>query len=138
MPPPVRTPEREIRASDADRDATVERLRRHAGAGRLDADELDERLERALRARTLGDLRALVADLPGRDRRPRANHGCSRDHVRVYLSVIGLLVAIWALTGAGYFWPVWPMLGWGVFVLPDGRAALAARRRPALQRTSAL
>jgi hypothetical protein len=25
-----------------------------------------------------------------------------------------LLVSIWVLTGAGYFWPVWPMLGWGI------------------------
>jgi hypothetical protein len=55
----------ETRAADADRDATVEGLRDHAAAGRLEADELDERLETALRARTLGELRALVADLPG-------------------------------------------------------------------------
>ena len=33
-----------------------------------------------------------------------------------YLAVSALLVAIWALTGAGYFWPIWPMLGWGVGV----------------------
>jgi hypothetical protein len=55
----------EVRASDADRDATVASLRDHAGSGRLDADELDERLEVALRATTLGELRALVSDLPG-------------------------------------------------------------------------
>jgi hypothetical protein len=56
----------ETRAADADRDATVEVLHDHAAAGRLEDDELDERLEVALRARTLGELRALVADLPGR------------------------------------------------------------------------
>jgi hypothetical protein len=33
----------------------------------------------------------------------------------VALSV--LLVAIWALTGAGYFWPIWPILGVGLGVL---------------------
>jgi hypothetical protein len=55
----------ETRAADADRDATVGALRDHAAAGRLESDELDERLETALRARTLGELRALVADLPG-------------------------------------------------------------------------
>ncbi|MBA3437053.1 MAG: XRE family transcriptional regulator, partial [Thermoleophilaceae bacterium] len=27
---------------------------------------------------------------------------------------MALLVAIWALTGEGYFWPVWPALGWGI------------------------
>jgi hypothetical protein len=25
-----------------------------------------------------------------------------------------LLVAIWASTGRGYFWPIWPFLGWGI------------------------
>jgi Domain of unknown function (DUF1707) len=55
----------ETRAADADRDATVDAVRDHAAAGRLESDELDERLETALRARTLGELRPLVADLPG-------------------------------------------------------------------------
>jgi hypothetical protein len=55
----------ETRAADADRDATVDALRDHAAAGRLDGDELDERLEVALSAQTLGELRALVVDLPG-------------------------------------------------------------------------
>jgi hypothetical protein len=56
----------ETRAADADRDATVDALRDHAAAGRLDGDELDERLEAALGARTLGELRTVVVDLPGR------------------------------------------------------------------------
>jgi hypothetical protein len=55
----------EARAGDADRDAAVVALRDHAAAGRLDGDELDERLEVALRARTLGELRRPLADLPG-------------------------------------------------------------------------
>lgn len=38
-----------------------------------------------------------------------------RRHVGVYAAVMGLLVAIWLLTDPfGYFWPVWPMLGWGL------------------------
>jgi holo-[acyl-carrier protein] synthase len=31
-----------------------------------------------------------------------------------YLLVNAGLVAIWALSGAGNFWPIWPMLGWGI------------------------
>ncbi|EGX58154.1 hypothetical protein SZN_19310 [Streptomyces zinciresistens K42] len=54
-----------VRASHADRDRTVDVLRVAAGDGLLSADELDERLEAALTARTLGDLSALCADLPG-------------------------------------------------------------------------
>jgi hypothetical protein len=105
------------RASDAERDAVVSDLRTHAGEGRLTIDELDERIAAALAAPTRADLAALTADLP---RRPRDRSAERREHVRTYLAVMALLA------GAGYFWPVWPMVGWGVFVLPD---ALATRRR---------
>jgi Domain of unknown function (DUF1707) len=57
-----------LRASDADRDAVIDRLREAAGEGRLEPDELEERVDRALRARTYGDLGALLADLPGNGR----------------------------------------------------------------------
>ncbi|WP_262704949.1 MULTISPECIES: DUF1707 SHOCT-like domain-containing protein [Streptomyces] len=54
----------ELRASHADRDRVVDVLRIAAGDGLLTADELDERLEAALSARTLSELAALTADLP--------------------------------------------------------------------------
>lgn len=54
----------ELRASHEDRDKVVEMLRISAGDGRLTADELDQRLELALGARTYGELAKLVADLP--------------------------------------------------------------------------
>jgi len=54
----------ELRASHEDRDRVVELLRVSAGDGRLTADELDERLELAMTARTYGELAKLVADLP--------------------------------------------------------------------------
>ena len=54
----------ELRASHADRDQVVEVLRVAAGDGRLTADELDQRLEAALTARTLGELAVLTTDLP--------------------------------------------------------------------------
>lgn len=52
------------RASHEDRDRVVDALRIAAGEGRLDAEELDTRLESALTARTLGELAQLTADLP--------------------------------------------------------------------------
>jgi class 3 adenylate cyclase len=52
-----------LRASHADRDRVVEVLRTAAGDGRLTTDDLDERLEAALTARTLADLEPLLADL---------------------------------------------------------------------------
>ncbi|MFE2298681.1 DUF1707 domain-containing protein [Streptomyces sp. NPDC059445] len=54
----------ELRASHADRDRVVDVLRIAAGDGLLTADELDERLEAALSARTLGELAGLTVDLP--------------------------------------------------------------------------
>jgi DUF1707 SHOCT-like domain len=53
-----------LRASHADRDLVAERLRVAAGDGRLSPEELDERLERALTARTYAELAELVTDLP--------------------------------------------------------------------------
>jgi hypothetical protein len=55
----------ELRASYEDRDRVAEELRVAAGDGRLTADELDQRLEAALTARTYGELAALTTDLPG-------------------------------------------------------------------------
>ncbi len=37
-----------------------------------------------------------------------------RNHVVVYVVVNALLVLIWAVSGAGYFWPAWSILGWGI------------------------
>jgi len=54
----------ELRASHEDRDRVVELLRVAAGDGRLTSDELDQRLELALTARTYGELTTLVSDLP--------------------------------------------------------------------------
>jgi len=118
----------ELLASDADRDRAAERLRAATAEGRLTAEELEERLERAFSARTDAELEPLVADLPAPRRAPRPR---DRSHERAYVATMLLLVAIWALTGAGYFWPIWPMLGWGIGVLADtgGRLRGPCRRR---------
>jgi hypothetical protein len=55
---------RDLRASHGDRDQVVEQLRVAAGDGRLTAEELDERLDTALTARTYGELESLLLDLP--------------------------------------------------------------------------
>ncbi|WP_327709520.1 DUF1707 domain-containing protein [Streptomyces sp. NBC_00464] len=52
-----------MRASDADREAVVEQLREAAADGRIDLEELDERLELALTARTHAELAPLTDDL---------------------------------------------------------------------------
>jgi hypothetical protein len=54
----------DLRASHADRDRVVDVLRIAAGDGRLTIEELDERVEAALSARTMGELAVLTTDLP--------------------------------------------------------------------------
>jgi Domain of unknown function (DUF1707) len=64
-----------IRVSDADRERITSRLREHFAEGRLTSDELDERVSAALNAKTFGDLRPLMADLPEPvPAPPRASH----------------------------------------------------------------
>ena len=103
-----------MRASDSERDGVVEALRGHAGEGRLDLAELEQRV---------------TADLPRRATRARAAR--RKPELRAYLGVMVMLLVIWAATGAGYFWPVWPMLGWGLPLMACGRggAAVAGLKR---------
>jgi hypothetical protein len=53
-----------LRASDADREATAERLRQHHIEGRLDQDEFQARLDSCFAAKTVGELAELTRDLP--------------------------------------------------------------------------
>src|SRR5580698_5165310 len=52
-----------LRVSDAEREAVSGRLAEHFAAGRLDQAEFDNRVGRAMSAKTRGDLRGLLADL---------------------------------------------------------------------------
>lgn len=56
-----------LRASDADRERTAQLLREHHAVGRLTAEEFESRLGQVFQARTLGELDALLADLPAID-----------------------------------------------------------------------
>ncbi|GGJ28374.1 DUF1707 SHOCT-like domain-containing protein [Streptomyces brasiliensis] len=73
----------ELRASHADRDRVVDVLRVAAGDGLLTADELDERLEAALSARTVSELAPLTADLPPVSATVGATGAEVRDIVRI-------------------------------------------------------
>jgi hypothetical protein len=57
-------PAGELRVSDADRDAALAELSQHFQAGRLTAEELDDRTGRILAARTGADLDDVLRDLP--------------------------------------------------------------------------
>jgi hypothetical protein len=121
--------------TDADRERAVRELSRHCGDGRLTLDELDERISEVYAASTKSQLEHAVRELPrtavhipssppvrvqpsAAPVRVSAKKGAEvalKVHTVVYLSVIGFLVMIWFLTSPfGYFWPIWPAMGWGL------------------------
>jgi len=110
----------DLLASDREREHAVMLLRDAGAEGRLTPQELEERVERALEARTRVELASVLGDLPDEaaERKPaRAVRGV-RDHMRrqlaIYAAVNVLLIVVWAISGADYFWPLWPLLGWGL------------------------
>jgi hypothetical protein len=54
----------DVRVSDAERADVADRLSKHYGDGRLDQAEFNERMERAMAAKTQGDFAGLFSDLP--------------------------------------------------------------------------
>jgi hypothetical protein len=114
----------QMRASDADRERVAERLRRATAEGRLSAEELEERLATALRARTYGQLDALVADLPSdAPARPRgaAPLGLPRPALALAVAVavpVALAVVAFVLflvTGFVIAWLPWLAICWWTF-----------------------
>lgn len=70
--PPL--PYSQMRPGNADRDKVIDRLQEAFADGRLADEEYDDRLQRALSAKTFGDLSALTRDIPG-DRLPQPMSG---------------------------------------------------------------
>ena len=129
-----------IRASDADRDRVASLLREHHAAGRLTAEEFHERMDRALEAKTLGELDELMTDLPAIDlyqlpdaslrrgpTRPgqsllpadRGGHGSPARFtpgtvaMGAWAVVTSAMVAIWAVAavvGGGTWFPWWALI----------------------------
>ncbi len=108
-----------LRASDADRDRVMERLRRAAAEGRLRTEELEQRVEAALSARTYGQLDALLSDLPGpglvarRGGRPLAwVPPALALAIAIPVAVAVIAAAVFVVTGMLALWWVWLIVGW--------------------------
>jgi hypothetical protein len=134
-----------MRASDADRDATIATLREAFAEGRLSQDEFDERLGRAHSARTYADLSHLTEDLPGavavpsptpvveqssdlaKERRDLRSAWASWLGVGVLVNIIWF--ATWMGSGpAPYYWPIWVVGPWGGAMLIWTLTSRAKRR----------
>lgn len=50
-----------------------------------------------------------------------------RNHVAIYSIVNAVVVVAWAVSGARYFWPIWPILGWGIGLATHGWSAYFAK-----------
>ena len=127
-----------IRASDADRDRVASLLREHHAAGRLTAEEFHERMDRALEAKTLGELDELMTDLPAIDLYQLPDASLRRGPTRpgqsllpadtgghparitpgtvamgAWAVVTSAMVAIWAVAavvGGGTWFPWWALV----------------------------
>lgn len=113
-----------MRIGDAERSQMAEALGKHFADGRLDQHEFDERMEKAMAARTEGDLAGLLADLPrlGDKETPVPQVPARPPRVRqtalfVVLALVSLLVLRsvwwwpWHVASQGLIWLVAILLG---------------------------
>jgi hypothetical protein len=133
-------PNPNLRVSHAERTEVADRLSQHYGDGRLDEEEFNERLDRAMKAKTQSDLDGLLDDLPKtggpkevepqmfRTRRPLL------PRILLIIVIVLLASAVWhAVTapfwvfGGGVFIP-WVVIG--VVALLLWRSGAWYRRRP--------
>jgi hypothetical protein len=131
-----------IRISDADRDQVTARLREHFAEGRLTSEELDERVSATLNAKTFGDLRGILADLPepgplGPQAEPVPSGWTARPvyyrrRPRFFPVALLILFAALVLSGPGWAFFVFfkvALLAWLVMCLAGIFAASRFRRR---------
>ena len=152
------TEQRELRVSDAERQAAADRLRAAHDEGRLDFAEYDSRLAQAYASVTYADLDRLFADLPVRpsvpvapSRVPAGRTSAAQVDTRQacaprlplvlrilwinYAFVVAVNLTVWMLVGGGYFWPMWLAIP-GVVLVGASTISGAVRthRRAALER----
>ncbi|WP_324198231.1 DUF1707 domain-containing protein [Nocardia beijingensis] len=122
-----------VRASDADREKIIDRLRLAMNEGRLSLAEFDDRLQQVYAAKTYGELTPLLSDLPAqRDRQSAGAKGIPQWIMIMWtpwVFVNVLCVAIYLATGAGYFWPFWVAVPWGAALLIPTTIGIITRKK---------
>jgi uncharacterized protein DUF1707 len=113
-----------LRASDADRDQIVDRLRKASVEGRLAGHEFEHRVTTALEARTYAELDATVADLPGDrlgERRSAPHRAMRTVQAHPALLLVAIPVALAALATLVAVTVLWSALLLVVFLLGHRR-----------------
>lgn len=122
-----------MRIGDAERTRVAEALGKHFADGRLDKPEFDERMERAMSAKTEADLAGLLADLPrlGDQPAPLPEVAVRPPVVRRTARFVMLALVMLVLVRSLWWWP-WhlasPVLVWPLVILV-AVALLRGRRR---------
>jgi len=103
----IRYSDQHMRVSDAERSAVAEELGRHYADGRLDQAEFDERVGRAMSAKTRADLNGLFEDLPetGAPAATDQAAGLPRRRHRHPVLLVALIVFV-AIAAAHVVWPL--------------------------------
>ncbi|MGO9905077.1 MAG: DUF1707 domain-containing protein [Solirubrobacteraceae bacterium] len=117
-----------LRASDADREQIIDRLRKASAEGRLAVRELEHRVAAALRARTFAELDATVSDLPGSrlgERRSVARRAVCTMQAHPALLLVAIPLALAAVATLVAITVLWSTLVLVVFLLGHRR-----RRHP--------
>jgi hypothetical protein len=136
--------------SDKVREDAVRDLTRHCGDGRLTLDELEQRIAEVYAASNVAEIEHALRELPKSTPAVRTpppgpplrtspsaapvRHSTAKGaevalkaHLYTYLSVMAFLTLIWFLTSPfGYFWPIWPAMGWGLAVAIQAGVTKAA------------
>lgn len=107
-----------LRTSDTEREQVAELLRAAMAEGRLTLEEGEERLGQVYAAKFRDELSPLTADLPDNGRRamedtPQARAATRRDvrrHASFVAIAAGVLIGLWMLSGAHFFWPAIPLV----------------------------
>ena len=106
-----------LRTSDTEREQVAAILRAAMAEGRLTLEEGEERLGQVYASKFRDELAPLTADLPNGGRQalretPQARAATRRDlrrHAGFVIMVAAVLTGLWALSGAHFFWPVFPL-----------------------------
>ena len=96
-----------MRVSDAERQEVADRLAEHFSSGRLDQAEFDERVGRAMNAKTRADLNGLFDDLPETGAPAATDQPAGQLHRRRRHPVLlGALIVFVAIAAAHVVWPL--------------------------------